>query len=110
MFFTKKKDIDLRCEKADKYLGLCGRLLSGSKSRYLEQYDDHIVVFNANVFVKDGKLWFGDLDISKDGEKLQNLANDIGESVYVLREMDGRFDNEKNPPLKKAVVVFNPSK
>ena len=87
-----------------------GRMLSGSKSGYMNANPDHEVYFNANVFTREGKLWWGDLDITIDAEKLQNIAEAMGEKLYVLREMDGRFENEEISEIeimKKAVFTTN---
>lgn len=71
------------------------RLLSGSKSFYSEKHPNHVVFFNSNLVDKKlGKIWYGDLDITIDGEKLQAIANDLNTVFYVLSEMDGRFENE----------------
>lgn len=71
------------------------RMLAWSKSRYREEYPDHVVVFNANVFTESsGKVWHGDLDLTLDGDVLKSIAKEIGEPLYVLYEMDGRFENE----------------
>ncbi len=95
-------------------LGPCGRLVSQSKSRYLHSNPDNVVVFNANICITESalfarqtidKIWFGDLDITKDKKKLDALAEALGERVYVLREHDARGRNEKSPNLKKAVHV-----
>lgn len=90
-------------EIVDKYLGICGRLLSGSKAGYKGN-----AVFNANLCTKEKKIWFGDIDLDKDRSKLQSIANEIG-TIYVLREMDGRFENEASPLLNKAVLVVEPA-
>ena len=72
-----------------------GRLISSSKSAYREMNPDNEVYFNANIFVLgEGKIWYGDIDITKDGEKLKEIAKEIGRDLFVLREMDGRFENE----------------
>lgn len=74
---------------------ILGRLISGSKSRYREQYPNNEVYFNANVFVLgEGKIWYGDLDITRDGEILEEIAREIGKNLFILKEMDGRFGNE----------------
>jgi hypothetical protein len=71
------------------------RMISWSKSRYREEYPDHVVVFNANVFTESsGKVWYGDLDLTKDEDVLKSIAKEIGEPLYVLYEMAGRFENE----------------
>jgi hypothetical protein len=58
-------------------------------------FPDNEVYFNANIFVLgEGKIWYGDLDVTKDIEALQNVASRIGSDLYILREMDGRFENE----------------
>lgn len=108
-------DIDVKIEKAMDHLGMCGRLLSMSKSDYLDRFPDNKVVFNANVCIggKKGwirsspaqKIWFGDLDVTKDEKVIDDLAHELGEQVYVLREMDARFKNEDAPKLENAVYV-----
>jgi|SRR6185312_8090448 len=88
-------------------LGFLGRSITESKSRYARQYPEHLVVFNANVCTRSyGKIWFGDLDVTKDMEKLTKLARTIGEDIYVLREMDALFNNHNNPQFDSAVVIF----
>jgi hypothetical protein len=82
-----------------------GRMISGSKTAP----KGHFCVFNANVCTKSrGKIWFGDLDITDDAADLQRLAETMGEDIYVLREVDGRFRNETNPLLHKAVARITP--
>jgi hypothetical protein len=72
-----------------------GRMVSFSKSSYREKYPDNEVYFNANIFVLgEGKIWYGDVDVTKDMTSLQNIAREIGKDLYVLSEMDGRFENE----------------
>ncbi len=71
------------------------RLISGSKSGYRKRFPDHEVYFNANIFTENGKIWHGDLDLNLDSERLQSLANELQTDLYVLFEMDGRFENEQ---------------
>jgi hypothetical protein len=72
-----------------------GRLISGSKSAYRDKYPNHTVIFNANIFCsKGGKVWWGDLDLDVDGSKLEEIAQKLDTTLYILREMDGRFENE----------------
>lgn len=71
------------------------RMVGYSKTFYRQEHPDHVVVFNANVFTESsGKVWYGDLDLTLDSDKLTSIANEIGEPLYVLYEMDGRFENE----------------
>ena len=87
-----------------------GRMLSGSKSGYMNTNPNNEVYFNANIFTRKGKLWWGDLDITIDRDKLQTIADAMETKLYVLREMDGRFDNEDISEIqimKKAVFTTN---
>lgn len=88
-----------------------GRLLSPSKSAYRREFPDHEVVFNANVILeKYGKVWYGDLDLTNDAEVLNEIAKTLDETIYVLTEMDGRFENENKPAselIKKAIWSSN---
>jgi len=81
-------------------LGAC----FGSKSGYRMDNPDNLVVFNANVIVEGlEKTWFGDIDLTFDEPKLKKAAEKIGRRVYVLYEMDARFENAKTPKLENAV-------
>ena len=80
-----------------------GRMLSFSKSGYRDQFPDNDVYFNANIFVLgEGKIWYGDIDVTKEKEQLENVAREIGKDLYILREMDGRFGNEE---LKDSEII-----
>lgn len=91
-----------------KRLGHPGRLLSGSKSGYMDKYGTHVVVFNANLFVGKDKIWYGDLDLTLDKEILLESAKELNQTLYVLYEMDGRFENEDNPKLEKYLAKYTP--
>lgn len=78
----------------EKHKLYCGRMIAGSKRGPA----GHVCVWNANVVIKSrGKVWYGDLDITKEGDKLKKIAEEIGEPLYVLREKDCRFDTESDP-------------
>lgn len=80
-----------------------GRMISASKIGP----KGHVCVFNANVCSKSrGKFWFGDLDLMADAAELEKLAAEEGEDIYVLREMDARFDSEASPRFDRAVAVI----
>lgn len=82
-----------------------GRMISLSKSDYRAQHPDNVIVFNANIFTRSrGKIWFGDLDITADGDALKEMADVEGEELYILREYDGRFDRETDPAWDAAVA------
>jgi hypothetical protein len=73
-----------------------GRMISATKSGYRKQYPDNEVYFNANVFtLGGGKIWYGDLDLDRDMEKLQSAAESLGKDLFILKESDGRFGREK---------------
>lgn len=86
---------------------MSGRMISHSKSGYREKYPENEVYFNCNIFVLgEGKIWYGDLDVTREEETLKAIAWDLGKKLYVLREMDGRFGNEDLPDseiIKRSV-------
>lgn len=89
----------------------CGRMLSGSKLDYIQRYPSNLAVFNANICTKkDGKIWYGDLDLNRDQDDLLLLAKTINQEVFVLREMDGRFSRENAPSFDfdKALARYLP--
>lgn len=96
-------------EFANVYLGYSGSLISWSKSQYREDHPENLVVFNSNVCTKNGKIWYGDIDVTRSKENLSMLSNALDEDIYVLREMDGRFENENNPKIDTFAAKFTPS-
>lgn len=100
--------LDEAREVAIEVLGWPGRMISQSKSGFRERHPDHAAVFNANLCVEAGKIWFGDLDLTIDEPLLLELANQLDEQIYVLREMDGRFKNELRPLLDHALYRISP--
>jgi hypothetical protein len=95
---------------ANNILGYAGRMISGSKSRYRTLFPENIVVFNANICTADEKIWFGDIDITLDKQALIELASALSKEIYILREMDGRFENETTPLLEHAVITVHPDR
>ena len=71
----------------------CGRMISG----YKEAPEGCKCVWNANlVSPTKGKVWFGDLNLTREGDKLKLVSIAAGETLYVLREMDCRFETEND--------------
>jgi len=75
----------------------------GSKTFYKKNFPLNYVIFNANICIDDEnnkgkliKIWFGDFDITLDGQKLKDLADELNITFYVLHEMDARFEKEKD--------------
>lgn len=109
MSFLKKKDRELTNEHFDSIYDAMaengfygGRMLSGSKSAYIERYPERRgqVYFNACVFAEDGtQVWHGDLDLVADADKLQAAADACGQTFFVTPEnpfrwggLDGKQD------------------
>ena len=82
-----------------------GRMLSGTKNAP----KGHVCVWNGNICIKSkGKIWYGDLDITADAKKLAEYAKEVGETIYILREMDARFTNEAAPRYENAIATVSP--
>ena len=89
---------------AQEILGYPGAMVSGTKI----SLPGHKVVWNANVCTKEhGKIWFGDIDLTVDEDKIKLLAQQLNTRVYILYEMDARFDNESNPLFKEAILSID---
>lgn len=80
------------------------RMIASSKQYYYDKNPLNIVCFKARVFKYNEKkdtfnlLWYGDLDINKDGYILKNIAKSLGETLYVVRYSNatkGMLDNKK---------------
>ena len=79
---------------------MCGRIISGGK----QSPPGCKCVWNANIISpKMGKVWYGDINLTREGDKLKKVASEIGEVLYVLRESDARFGTE-NAPMESLIV------
>jgi hypothetical protein len=77
-----------------------GRMISGSKSGYSSRNKGNVIVFNSRICtISEGIIWWGDLDITKDEEELKNVAERIGETLYILRESDAWDQESVNEKL-----------
>lgn len=89
-----------------------GRIIAFSKSVYLSRRPNNQAIFNANIVTCEGKIWWGDLDLVDDSEKLQAVSDELNKTLYILLEMDYRFGKE-NRPFKEvekiAVKKFVPT-
>ncbi len=85
-----------------------GRMIGSSKSLYRKNNPDNLIVFNANVISESkGKIWYGDLDLTKDHDILSEVAKELGESLYILYEHDARFGSENQDAkilIEKSVM------
>lgn len=87
-------------------IGICGKIICGSKSGYHRTYPRNLVAFNANIIINDAKIWYGDIDVTLSGAILKEIAINNNVDIYVLREMDARFENEFNPKIENAMVIY----
>lgn len=89
------------------------RMIAYSKSTYVKKFPDRKPIFNSNIVSEtEGKVWWGDVDLVSDAEALQKVADEYGAPIYIVREMDCRFENETRPfseIQKVAVVCITPS-
>lgn len=96
-------------EALKKFPLIRGAMLGPSKSGYASSHKNDLVIFNANICTKQhGKIWYGDLNVTKSQDHLYTLTDDVGEDLYVLYEMDARFQFEDDPQFHKAAVIFKP--
>jgi hypothetical protein len=101
---------ETQSQVAVRLLGMPGRMISGSKSGYDRAHPGHVVVFNANICTRsNGKIWYGDLDITKDEAMLKALAEALGEDVFVLSEHDARFETAAAPRFDRARAIASAS-
>lgn len=89
-------------------LGFEGKMISFSKSGYRNENPENLALFNANIIQKTEKgyekIWFGDIDITLDYEKLIRISECLDTEIFVLYEMDARFDRETNPNILSYIV------
>lgn len=99
------EDIQKECCEA---LGFNGIIISGSKSGYRSKYPQNHVIFNSNLATfEHGKIWYGDIDITRSKNKLIELQNKIGRDLFIFREMDMRFENENRSVQDSITKVYD---
>jgi hypothetical protein len=82
----------------ERVLGPAGCLISASKTDYRDRHPDHEVVFNACLFTDDGvEIWFGDIDVTKDQARLQQVADLLGKRLVLTPEQPYRFKGLPEP-------------
>jgi hypothetical protein len=82
-------------------------MISLSKSGYSHLHPDNAAIFNATVADAEGqRLWWGDLDLTRDEKSLVTLARRIGINLFVYYEGDSRFVERIDPGT--AVAVAHP--
>lgn len=85
-----------------------GRMIAPSKTGYFSAHPTHLLAFNAGIYIKSkGYLWSGDLDVTRDAPQLQEIAGNLGETVYILREKD-HTTKIHEIPWHNAIAKFEP--
>jgi len=96
----------------DDLMGIPGRLVGSSKNSYAKNHEKNLVVFNGNLFIqledRYQKIWYGDVDVTREEPTLIELAKQLDTTVFLLREMDGRFEYEEKPKIEKSVARIYP--
>ena len=94
-------------------LGPAGRMICASKTGYHKLYPNNVAIFNANLVTKIGKkykkFWYGDLDLTVDLHNLLVISKEAKKEIYVLYEMDARFDNEDKPNIDNYIMKISES-
>lgn len=89
---------------------MLGRIITRHKGEYAAEHPGELVIFNANVIVPSkGKIWYGDINVSEDFENLKNVADKLGEDLYILMENDARWGTQDEPVkelMQKARTVI----
>jgi len=109
MTIIEKVDMKDVTDLLNEDLGYCGRMISGSKSGYTRNNPEGCPIFNANIVTENAgkffKVWHGDLDLSKDFSIINKVAKQLDSTkLYVLREMDARFEHEDSPNINAYVI------
>lgn len=106
-------DLEQLYVEVEQKLGLSGTLLSSSKTHYRNQYPNHLILFNSNIFtIWNGlktKIWWGDLNVNLSKDILTSLSSYFNLPLYCLYESDGRWISPSNVDLERAAAVFHPS-
>lgn len=104
-----QSDDSLR-EQVAALLGPGGRMIAASKSDYGREHPNHVVVFNASIWVAPNqRAWSGDLDLTVDEPLLRAVARATGRIVYVLYEHDARDPLGLEPRVVNALYSVVPS-
>lgn len=88
---------------AEVVLGPCGRMIASTKTGYGQAHPGHVAIFNANVCIDGRKVWYGDLDLTREEPRLHELAARVEAAVHVLFERDARFAHQDEPLLGEAI-------
>lgn len=104
----------------DKYGLFFGKCL-GSKSGYRSRHPNHLIIFNARIYLKsyyeqekegdirdffkgqECEVWYGDLDLNKNIYDLWKIHLDIGKILVVTSEMGNKILEIGSSPNKTYI-------
>lgn len=84
-----------------------GKIVTGNIDKYMKRNPDSVVIKNANVFIDmGGKIWWGDLDLTRDAKRIQRACNRIGMEILITEESVGRDNlDDLNWDIVRAQAV-----
>lgn len=98
-------------EAIERELGLTGKIISGSKSGYRLDHPNSLVYFNACIYDEYlTQVWFGDIDLTLDNEKLKKIASVVEQPFYVTpQNYRADFTKMNYADLEKTgkIIKFN---
>lgn len=82
-----------------------GRMIGPSKSAYRHDNPNSVCYFNGGLITdKSREIWFGDLDLTKDGFLLKEIAEEMNQTIHVFKESDCFFEGPvSDSQLSKSV-------
>lgn len=86
-------------------------MIALNRYTYIKRNPNHKAIFNANIATLEGKIWWGDLDLNIDSKALQQVANELNTTLYILRSSAYRFVKKQGAYYdieKLAVKKFFP--
>jgi hypothetical protein len=90
-----------------------GRHVAFRKATYLQAFPRRVVIFGAHLTDEAGNdLWYGDLDLTVDEQKLLDLADALGEELFLMDD-SSLFNAAFGTPLvpaTQAVLVLHPGR
>lgn len=93
----------------DHWLGPPGRRVDPTVAGKVIEGYTHAVVFNASVWSDHGELWSGDIDLTEDEAKLQALAEDTQQTIYVLGADEEPRSDDPASLEARAIYWVNPT-
>lgn len=91
--FWTEEEIAGMSSTAEFFLGAKGRRFSDSRGMKKPSTITRATIFDSEA----RKIWFGDIEIEKDGRALLSLSEKVG-PLYILHETDARFLSKSPSP------------